>query len=77
MKPTILVLLMLLIGIVGFAQDEEEEDIDESNSLVIAEEWETWYPQEWIGWCLYGVPSEKPTEFWVHQPVSNGPTDVE
>jgi hypothetical protein len=58
-------------------QEEEEEDIDESNALVITEQWETWYPQEWIGWCMYGVPSEKPTEFSVHQPVSNGPTDVE
>jgi hypothetical protein len=26
---------------------------------------------------MYRLPSEKPTEYWVHQPVSDGPTDVE
>ena len=57
--------------------EEEEEELDENNLPVLSEEWETWYPQEWIGWCMYGTPSEKPSEFWAHQPVSNGPTDVE
>jgi hypothetical protein len=59
-------------------EQEEEDDDNEGNSLpVVREDWEIWYPQEWIGWCMYGLPSEKPTEYWVHQPVSDGPTDVE
>ena len=26
---------------------------------------------------MYGVPSENPTDHWVHQPTSEGPTDTE
>jgi hypothetical protein len=26
---------------------------------------------------MYGVPSENPTEHWVNQPISDGPTDVD
>ena len=26
---------------------------------------------------MYGVPSENPTDHWVHQPPSEGPTDTE
>jgi hypothetical protein len=63
-------------------KDEEEDDEDEesnrdSTSIVVAEKWETWYPLEWIGWVMYGVRSENPTEHWVNQPTSSGPTDVE
>jgi hypothetical protein len=29
--------------------EEEEEELDENNLPVLSEEWETWYPQEWIG----------------------------
>jgi hypothetical protein len=57
--------------------EEEDEEHDGSTLPVVREEWEMWYPQEWIGWCMYGLPSDKPTEYWVHQPVSDGPTDVE
>ena len=68
--------------------DEEEEDEEEeaqpstdtngdTTTIVGAEKWETWYPLEWIGWVMYGVPSENPTEHWVNQPTSSGPTDVE
>jgi hypothetical protein len=41
------------------------------------EAWTNWYPQEWVAWVMYGVPSENPTEHWVNMPVSNGPTEVE
>ena len=43
----------------------------------MSEDWEAWFPQEWIGWILYGLPSERPTEHWVSQPTSEGPTDTE
>ncbi len=59
--------------------DDDEEDADEpssiSSGLSISEAWTTWYPQEWIGWVMYGVSSEKPTEHWVNQPISDGPTE--
>lgn len=57
--------------------DEEDEDDNDESAPSLAEEWSTWYPQEWIGWIMYGTPSENPTEHWVNQPSSNGPTDVE
>ena len=63
--------------------DEDEEDADEPSSIsegtlpALVEEWESWYPQEWVGWIMYGVPSENPTDHWVHQPTSEGPTDTE
>ena len=64
-------------------ENEDEEDADESSSIsegtlpALVEEWESWYPQEWVGWIMYGVPSENPTDHWVHQPTSEGPTDSE
>jgi hypothetical protein len=53
--------------------DDEEEDEEEeaqpstdtngdTTTIVGAEKWETWYPLEWIGWVMYGVPRENPTE---------------
>ena len=45
--------------------------------MTIVETWKSWYPQEWVGWVMYGVPSENPTEPWVNQPISDGPTDVD
>ena len=64
-------------------ENEDEEDADEPSSIsegtlpALVEEWESWYPQEWVGWIMYGVPSENPTDHWVHQPTSEGPTDSE
>ena len=46
-------------------EDEDEEDAEEHSSIsegtlpALVEEWETWYPQEWVGWIMYGVPSDK------------------
>jgi hypothetical protein len=59
--------------------DDEEEEQDETTSSTIMgpEAWTNWYPQEWVAWVMYGVPSENPTEHWVNMPVSNGPTEVE
>ena len=57
-------------------ENEDEEDADEPSSIsegtlpALVEEWESWYPQEWVGWIMYGVPSENPTDHWVHQPTS-------
>ena len=61
-------------------ESEDEEDADELSSIsegtlpALFEEWESWYPQEWVGWIMYGVPSENPRDHWVHQPTSEGPT---
>jgi hypothetical protein len=59
--------------------DDEEEEQDETTSSTIMgpEAWTNWYPQEWVAWVMYGVPSENPTEHWVNMPFSNGPTEVE
>lgn len=64
----------------GAADEDEEEEAEEAAEgtiPVLTEEWEQWFPQEWIGWVLWGVPSESPTEHWVNQPTSDGPTDTE
>lgn len=67
----------------GGGDGDEEEEAEELSALsegtcpVLTEDWEEWYPQEWIGWVMYGVPSELPTEHWVNQPTSEGPTDTE
>lgn len=65
------------------AEVEDEEDADEPSSIsdgtcpVLSEDWELWYPQEWVGWIIYGLPSDSPTEHWVNQPISEGPTDTD
>ena len=64
----------------GAADEDEEEEAEEAADgtlPVLTEEWEQWFPQEWIGWVIWGVPSESPTEHWVNQPSSEGPTDTE
>ena len=57
--------------------NEEEEEEDNEENISPTEEWTSSYPQKWIGWVMYGVPSENQTEHWVKQPSSSGPTDVE
>ena len=52
--------------------DDDEEDADVTSSIS-SDAWSAWYPQEWIGWVMYGVSSEHPTEHWVNQPFSDGP----
>lgn len=62
------------------AKIDEEDDHEEQNSAflpAVSEDWENWYPQEWIGWVRFGVPSDHPNEYWVNQPVSDGPSEVE
>ena len=55
-------------------EEENEEEYTNCTSLSISEVWQSWYPQEWIGWVMYGVSSDHPTEYWVNQPNSSGPT---
>ena len=59
--------------------EEDDKTVEQKNTTLplISEEWESWYPQEWLGWCRYGVPSDDPTEFWVKATISNGPTEME
>lgn len=58
-------------------EDEEAEEAAERTIPVLTEEWEQWFSQEWIGWVLWGIPFESPTEYWANQPASEGPTDTE
>jgi hypothetical protein len=55
-------------------EDEQDEQVP-ATSISVAEQWETWYPQEWIGWVRFGIPSDHPNEYWVNQPVSDGPSE--
>ena len=59
-------------------EDEDDEEGDENPSTSIplsADAWTSWYPQEWIGWVMYGTPCDKPTHHWVTQLISEGPSD--
>jgi hypothetical protein len=58
-------------------EDDDAEEEQSSNVTTVGEAWKLWYPQEWVGWVMYGVSSEHPTEHWVNQPMSDGPTEVE
>lgn len=55
--------------------DEEDGEENVSSCPLSVEEWKNWYPQEWVGWVLYGTPSDKPTHHWVTQGISEGPSD--
>jgi hypothetical protein len=58
--------------------ERNDETSSSSSTLIISNEtWNDWYPQEWIAWVLYGPSSENPTEYWVTQPPSEGPTEVD
>lgn len=54
-------------------EDEEQQAADDP---AVVESWQNWYPQEWIGWCLFGPPSGDCHDAWVNQSVSNGPEEV-
>jgi hypothetical protein len=56
---------------------DDEDEVEGDGSMTIVEIWKSWYPQEWVDWVMYGAPSENPTDHWVNQPISAGPTDVE
>lgn len=58
-------------------EDEEQDEAVSSSTIAGPEAWSNWFPQEWVAWVMYGVPSENPSEHWVNMPISNGPTEVE
>ena len=60
-------------------EEEEDENVENDNTTLppISEEWKSWYPQEGLGWCRYGVPSDDPSPYWVTATITDGPTDVE
>ena len=33
---------------------DEPSSISEGTLPALVEEWESWYPQEWVGWIMYG-----------------------
>ena len=41
------------------------------------EDWENWYPMEWIAWTTFGVPSDEPTVHWVNEAIEDGPEVTE
>ena len=41
------------------------------------EEWEKWYPMEWLAWVTYGPPTDPTNEHWVNEEVDVGPEVVE
>ena len=48
-----------------------------SLSLKAKEDWENWYPMEWIAWTTFGVPSDEPTVHWVNEAIEDGPEVTE
>ena len=48
-----------------------------SLSLKAKEDWENWYPMEWIAWTTFGVPSDEPTVHWVNEAIEDGPEVIE
>ena len=48
-----------------------------TNPIKPKEDWEKWYPMEWIGWVTFGPPCEDPTDLWVNEAISEGPNDIE
>ena len=46
-----------------------------SSSQVIhgKEDWEKWFPMEWVAWNVFGPPSSDPCSHWVSENVSEGP----
>ena len=45
--------------------------------IKLREEWEKWYPMEWIAWVTFGVPCGNPCQHWVTESVSEGPKSIE
>ena len=41
------------------------------------DDWENWYPMEWIAWTTFGVPSDEPTVHWVNEAIEDGPEVTE
>ena len=41
-----------------------------TNPIKAKEDWEKWYPMEWIGWITFGLPCDDPTDLWVDEAIS-------
>lgn len=60
------------------AEDEDDDADDaQTSNMFGGTVWSSWFPQEWVGWVMYGISSEHPTEHWVNQTLSDGPTNIE
>ena len=59
--------------------EDEDDDVDNSRVSTIfgGTVWSSWFPPEWIGWVMYGISSENPSEHWVTQTISDDLTEVE
>ena len=46
-----------------------------SSSVIIKakDDWENWYPMEWVAWITFGPPCDEPTEHWVNEEIDDGP----
>ena len=68
--------MLTLVRRDAFAQratSKTKDDTEDGADGAHEEQWQTWYPQEWIGWVLFGAPSEEPKKAWVTQSISEGP----
>ena len=49
----------------------------QSSAIKLRDDWEKWYPMEWVAWVAFGPPSGNPSDLWVTEAVSDGPKSIE
>ncbi len=47
-----------------------------TSAIKLKEDWEKWYPMEWIAWVAYGAPAPDPVEHWTTENISDGPKSI-
>ena len=48
-----------------------------SSTIKPKDDWEKWYPMEWIAWITFGPPSGEASDLWVTEAISDGPKSIE
>lgn len=48
-----------------------------SSTIKPKDDWEKWYPMEWVAWITYGPPSGEASDLWVTEAISDGPKFIE
>ena len=49
----------------------------QSSTIKLKDDWEKWYPMEWVAWVAFGPPSGNPSDLWVTEAISDGPKSIE
>lgn len=52
-------------------------NISTSATIKAQDDWEKWYPMEWVAWITYGPPSGQASDLWVTEAISDGPKTIE